>query len=199
MPIIIPPGFALARLIWTQTGDAENMISTVGLRLIGGVTDPVAVAEEVRQDWIGAWPAAALSNQNVFQGVSVTMGSDGGDGPTGESIVPVAGTSSSQALPSNCALLVRKATSFGGRRNRGRMYLPSGYLAEGTVDQNGIINGAVLTSLQNQMNAFYSAITAEGNADLPVILHSSSPATPTQINSFQVQQKIATQRRRLRP
>lgn len=199
MPKIVPPGFADVTLIWTQTGDNEPFFSTFGVELAAGVTDPVAVANNVNGIWQSAWTPASMSNQGVFVGTRVTLGSDGPDpGATGESLVNVAGTSSSAHLPSNCAALSRKITSLGGRRNRGRMFLPSLYLNEGNVDQNGIIAGAALTSMRTQQDAFLTGLQGSALIDNMVIFHSAAPATPTPVIDVTIEQKIATQRRRMR-
>lgn len=197
--VSIPVDHALARLVWTASGDAEPMISTIGLELAPGTTSPTAVATAVGLAWSTAWPAASLSNLYTFVGVSLTIGPQPGTGPSADVFTNTAGTSASAMLPSNCAILVRKITALGGRENRGRMFLPAGYLAEGSVDHNGVISGAVLTSMQSQMNSFQSGLVASPLIDNTSVLHAvGSPSAPTTITALTVQTKIATQRRRLR-
>lgn len=197
--VSIPNGFALARLIWTAAGDPEPMISTIGLELTPGPTTPFVLASAIRTAWTGAWAPASLSNSYTFKGVSVTMGPQPGTGPTADSLIDSIGTSVSAMLPSNCAILIRKVTALGGRENRGRMFLPAGYLAEGSVDQNGVIAGATVTSMQAQMNAFQAAVIGSPLFDNTVVLHGTASASaPTVITDLTVQSKIATQRRRMR-
>ena len=198
MAALIPLGFAQVNLRWTLTGDLEEMVSTIGITLDGTSETPEAVAQSVATYWLAAWPAASLSNAYQFVGATAYVGQDGGPPASGEYLINSSGGSSSAKLPNNCAVLVRKNTGTGGRRNRGRMYLPAGYIDEGQVDNLGVINGAVVTSMQSQMNAFRTALAGSGEVGVPVILHSELPSTPTVVTSFSVQTRIATQRKRLR-
>jgi hypothetical protein len=202
MATIIPAGFAQCTLIWTASGDNEPMNCVFGVALESGISDPLAVANDMQAAWAQAWLPATLSNRYVFQGVRVTIGNDGPDpGPTSDFILPVAGTSSTTFLPSNCALLVRKRTNFGGRTNRGRFFLPAGYIKESDADENGQLQTASQTAFQSNMTAFLTNIAAKPSTASMVILHdSSSPGThvPTVVQNLSVDNRIATQRLRMR-
>jgi len=114
-----------------------------------------------------------------------------------------AGTGGTGVLPSNCSLLVRKNTSFAGRAFRGRMYWPS-MLAEGDVDINGIIDGAVVTALQGHFDTLFDDYLDSIPGAVPSLLHDKvtddvlDPTLATPLTSLTVQPKIATQRRRMR-
>lgn len=196
--MIIPPGYALCRLRWRIAGKADEVMSTFGVRLTAGVTNPVTVASDAVQAWIAGWAASTLDNQYNLVGASASIGQDG-DPISGDYAFPTgAGTASIATLPVNCALLVRKVTALGGRRNRGRMYVPAGYMGEAAVDELGVIDSATLTAFQTRTTNFLNAITLRPTFDLMVILHETAPATPTAVTDLQVQQVIATQRDRLR-
>lgn len=196
--MIVPDGFAHVRLIWSLTNDPEEMISTFGLENQANL-GAEALAEYVYDCYTASFDAADLSSSYTFEGVSVTLGPQPGDGPTGEFRNPVPGTSAQLRPPSNLAVLVRKVTALGGRRNRGRMFLPAGFVAEGNVDERGFLAAPLVAAIQADMDEFYEALT-QGALDyvIPVILHAEAPATPTQITSFSVQTLSATQRRRMR-
>jgi hypothetical protein len=107
------------------------------------------------------------------------------------------GTVSDSPITSNCALLVRKNTALGGRRNRGRFFAPPSLLNEGAVDPSGNISSGPLASLQTLWTNFFNLLAT---ADLePQLFHQgSSPPAPTPVTSFTVDSLIATQRRRMR-
>lgn len=195
---IIPPGFAQCFLRWRLTGDNEEMLSSIGVRLQAGISDPNQIAGNIITHWQSAWAASTLGSAWVLVGARAYVGSDG-DYPVGEFVVNTAGTSATAKLPNNCALLARKRTALGGRRNRGRMFIPSGYLSEGSVTETGDLTVGDTATFSGRMQAFLDAIEAEPVVmDAGVILHSSTPTTPTVITSMDVSGKIATQRTRMR-
>lgn len=196
--LIVPPGFASVRVIFGLDGKPDPMMVTFGVRLTAGVSDPEDVADEIHLDWVAAFAPAELDANYAVVGVSVTLGQDGGPGPTGDNTTRSGGARAGSAPPPNCCVLVRKRTALGGRRNRGRMYLPAGYLLEGDVDENGGIAAGALTTLQASTDAFRVAVLGGTNYDAMVILHSAAPTTPTVITSTPVDNTIATQRQRLR-
>lgn len=114
---------------------------------------------------------------------------------------PVPGTGSSARHPASVAVLVQKRTAFAGRKNRGRFYfpgIPNSDTAPGT-DPNALTPGA-LTQWQTGVDALFAALKDDGPLSPlnPVILHPSPSTTVTEITSFSVQSRLATQRNRLR-
>lgn len=77
------------------------------------------------------------------------------------------------------------------------MYVP-GY-AEADVDPNGNLAGATVAVIQTGYTNFLLGIETGPFTDRAVIFHASAPFTPTVIESLRVNDKVATQRRRLRP
>jgi len=86
----------------------------------------------------------------------------------------------------------------GGRRNRGRLFMPA--VAEAGVDSIGQLSPSNLSDLQDRADAWLEDLQTDGtlNTSNMVILHSTAPSTPTVVTSLQVSPTIATQRRRLR-
>lgn len=196
--MIIPATYAVARLIWSLASDSEEMISTLGLHNDADFSAE-DLAEEVYNAYTSSFDPADLSNEYTFEGVSVTLGPVPGTGPTAEFRDPVPGTSSQTRPPSNLAVLVRKVTALGGRRNRGRMFLPAGFIAEGNVDARGFLDPALVSALQGDVDAFLTALDPSTlGAVTPVILHSEEPSAPTPVTALRVQSLAATQRRRMR-
>lgn len=115
------------------------------------------------------------------------------------SVTPAVGTNGGASLPNNCATLVKKSTTLGGRRNRGRMYFPCP--VEGEVDGAGTITIGAIGSWNTVLlrllpgGGTHTAFGVLGDA---VVLHDSGSQTPTEVSDLGCQTKIATQRRRMR-
>lgn len=107
----------------------------------------------------------------------------------------LAGTAGTAPLPNNCAVLVAKISTSGGRRNRGRMYIPCP--AETAVDGAGVLSTGERGAWQTAMNAWIEGEFTAGWGS-PAILHQTPPYAPTTITNLVVRSKIATQRRRMR-
>lgn len=197
MPVI-PPGFAHCANRFALVGDPEPIFVTFGLDVSGVSGDFTAAAINVSTAWAAAnSPLNNLSNQYTLNGIILTVGQDGGDPIIVEYSPSQAGRSSSAPMPQNCAYLVRKRTGLGGRQHRGRLFMPG--LNETLVDPAGVMSSATVAVLQGDWDAFLAAV----NDPTPmVILHSDplvgSPPAPTDVTSLPVDNRIATQRRRLR-
>jgi hypothetical protein len=111
---------------------------------------------------------------------------------------PVAGQKGNDELPTSVAYLVQKKTQFAGKRNRGRWYLPGVDASNVGVNKLG---GAFIGQFQTALLNFHNAVKLdEGTYSapmLPVVLHGDTGA-PTEIVNFFVEEKVATQRNRLR-
>lgn len=147
--------------------------------------------------------APILSSNYSIQGLRMSIAQDG-DPLVFTSEDPTFGARpGGSEEPPQIAALVRKNTGVGGRRNRGRWYLP-GVLNDADVDMTGGITTTRRTAIQDQMNLLFSAFSASNNITGMVILHSWDTATPpvpapnpTPVAALAVQQFVGTQRRRL--
>lgn len=123
---------------------------------------------------------------------------------TGATIV---GGNAIVSLPPQIAFLVRKRSSVGGRKNRGRTYLPW-CLAQASVDENGNIHAGALSSMTT---ACASVLTNLSGSNIAMVIANKTlaidgstgkkyvtaiTAGPT-VTSYVPEQFIATQRRRL--
>ena len=150
---------------------ANTFIQHDGLARQAEVTYAV---NDASVNWSAQQWADAL--QNVFQdnlktridtdAVIVKTTTLKGDGTstftTGESTASgTRGTAPFSAAPANCAQLVRKITAFGGRKNRGRMYLPWS-INEGLVDEIGSIDATFTADTQAKLDDWRDAITDTG-------------------------------------
>lgn len=206
MALVIPENHWQCKLRWRLSGDPEEMISTIGV--VGndpGPRDILQVAEAVYIAWEGSFDAASLNQAWQFIGVDVTEGGETEDPQVGSYDRLQQGTGTWASLPHNCALLAKKKSAKGGRRNSGRMFIPAGYIGELEVGGNGVLSTVFMNGAQAKFTNFYDSLrdtlTAVGMpiADFkPVIFHSSLPSEPTEITSLVVDSLIATQRRRMR-
>jgi hypothetical protein len=166
----------------------------MGFEHTGSDLNPGEAAEGLS----GAWVSSILSkqvNDLTLINTHVKYGPNdlgpsadfGGSNPGGDA--------GDDAAP-NIALLVHKVTNVGGHAGQGRFYIPG--LNESMVDTGGVIDGSEFAEWVDVVQDFYENIVA---LDLtPALLHgeSSPVADPTPIESFVVDAKAATQRRRMR-
>lgn len=162
-----------------------------------------------------AWVAANMDDQQTADGAITTIHVKLGPDETGPSAVfstNIPGTQNVACVPANVSALIHKTTSLGGRRGRGRMYLP--LLPEANVDDSSLLLSAARTGIQTAITAFLAGLVA---ADIQMALeHSPSydwaivngqprriptgdpVPDPTLVTAASVESTVATQRRRLR-
>jgi len=156
-----------------------------------------------------AWKGT-LSDSAVIEYTTALKGDGTSTFTVGRSTAAgTAGTDSGTKTPSNCALLIRKNTAFGGRENRGRMYIP--WLTnKADVGTTGIISGGDVSSFQSDADTFLGGLAAGAdnymcianrhfnlpwdNPDRRLVSVTKGP----EVTSLVVESVIATQRRRLR-
>lgn len=195
MSVIIPPGFAQVSIEHWLTAYNRPAVTTWGIELSGGATDPDVVAQ---QQWsiYAANMGPQIDSTVTIRDCRVAIGQDGGDPILGFSTGTTAGGRSAESTPPALALMITKRTNSGGRRGRGRIYIPWA-LADTAVAENGAIAGAALTAWGNAASAWLSTL-ATANRDM-VVLHGSGltvPPAPTPVVSLVVNPTIRTQRRR---
>lgn len=192
--MIIPNGYAQVNFIFGGQAAPTGAQVTLGLDVSAFSGDP----EDVAQAVTGAWSTNILvlqSNDIILEAVLAKFGPTA-TGPSFLRPYGLPGTGGSGAEVPNSAVIVRKQTSFGGRAGRGRMFIPGP--DDGLFGPGGEMGPTDQTSWQTAVDDF--------GADLatalltPVLLHGEdSPLnTPTEIISFDVEQRAGTQRRRLR-
>jgi hypothetical protein len=196
MGVIIPVGFGLAKIMGTISGANKVFVSTWGYD--GDVAEvPATDASEI--DVIlratgRPFATANFSSQWTYLGVEcIRMTATGPiSGVAPQSIV---GGTSTATVPINCATLLDKHTARGGRKGRGRCFLPPIWWSEANVDSLGNATSTVQSSAQA---LWASALTALLASDTPPVLLHSDGSTPDPITSWDVKALMATQRRRMR-
>lgn len=208
MSLVIPPGFAQVALRFELTGDTDPIYITHGVD-ISDVADIPAISQRIYKAMVGTGgPIENMSNKYRLTRIHMSVGQDGGPPTIYEQTVAFDGAATSDPLPQNCAVLVRKRTGLGGREGRGRMYVPG--LPEAQCNEAGVIGSGYLSTLAGEWIGYlaYLSTAASGSgatAEKPChmyILHTApqiggAPA-PTLVTSLAVDSRIATQRGRLR-
>lgn len=190
----IPPGFAEVSHKMTNSLNGKQYANVFGIRIEAADDETLAndLNTAFQEELVGVIP-------NHFPSVQTTVriGTSEPSAPIvlESDALAVAGYSSSSA-PANVSVLVRKVTALGGRRNRGRMYLPTP--SSTAVNESGQLVTATLAAYQTSINNWKAAVLAITGVEAMVILHNAPGFDPQDITSLTVQQLVATQRRRLR-
>lgn len=125
----------------------------------------------------------------------VIVGIDGGN-VRYDSIQSDTGTYAGSSAAPQVAILVRKTSALGGRRNRGRMYIPGP--PEGQVEPGGRLNPTYRGQVQSEVEDLLGDLpAAAANVDQMVIFHQEGSPTPTVVTELVVDGLVATQRRRV--
>lgn len=195
MTLTIPPQFALCSMEHWLSGYNRPAITTLGINVAGLTLDPDEVAELYSTTYRAALGPRFDTNVTM-RDCRAVVGQTVGEPRIGFNGTASTGARNNESTPPALALMVDKRTLLGGRRNRGRMYLPWA-LADTEVSEIGAIIPAVVTAWQGLFNTFLANLDSAGIP--PVLLHgaglTATPA-PTDISSFSVNPTVRTQRRR---
>jgi hypothetical protein len=207
MGIRVPDGYLEVAYRHALVGDAEEMLVTQGFKIFDIPSNIATFAGQVADLWV-THILPNIGAEYTFKGVHLAFGPDG-QGIRFSLERTQASTNALQPLPQNTAVLVRKNTGLGGRRNRGRMYIPG--VPEGSVSSSGALFVAYQTEFQSDINNWQAANIALIDIEFHALFHATPDDTstgvpvpqpaiaPSAVTSMTVQSKVATQRRRLRP
>lgn len=208
-PVIVPNAIQTV-LKWSLPGGrtANNVLYGVA----PGVPNPTVAMADALFTALGSgaqWTAFAAEIATTVSFTAVTLRSvHVRDQPVLSSTgAAKAGTNASQALPNENAVCVTERTAKTGQQNRGRLFLV-GFNA-GTVAAGNIIAAPTVTAVQNWVNTFIAAFSAQGltlSIGQPAraaytgstgTQHAARSATSTPITSMSVRDnKWDSQRRR---
>lgn len=192
MPII-PSGFGQATIPFTLAGYARPAVITYGFQDVLGVDDPSTLAD-IHQARFET-NLAAVIDSTVTIGPTHVQVNPGAGVLSGDGTTTEVGGSPDERPPPNVALLVRKGSLTPGRRGRGRLYLPWA-VTETAVNEQGSIDGGTVDDFQEAFNAWLAGLTTD---DVPMVILHTTAGSPATVTSLSVQNRVATQRRRLRP
>lgn len=193
---IIPPGFAHFIMPITRSGDPDPYAVTwaceANLAAAAGIQQ---YCDLVQSNFIGTWETS-FPNDCTLGPLTMRLGQDGPDPLVVIASGTDTGTNTADFLPQNIALLIQKRSILGGRRNRGRMFMP--VLTEDGVNEVGQLTPTQQASYQGIAADWLEAYNGEDGLGEMVILHTAAPSDPTPVAALVVSGTAATQRRRLR-
>jgi hypothetical protein len=194
--VIIPAGAAQINYVFGGIAAPTGAEITIGFDGVAGVPyTPTQLAELAEDSWTTNLRPRTVDDVTL-ETIRVKFGPNE-TGPSTELAVNLAGSVSANTAAPNTSYLIHKNTALGGRRGRGRMYYPG--VNEIEVDEGGTVLAAVVTAWNTALAAYLTQMEA-GGGDV-VVLHAagiSSVPVPTPILSLSVDNRVATQRRRLR-
>lgn len=202
MALNIPSGYGQARFLFQLAGRPDPYVVTWGC-LCPVANTPNEAALGIRVAFTGTggpYTAARMASGYTFLGVDVTQETPSGP-QLGSSRLSVAGSMTTNTLPPNSAMLIKKFTTMGGRRGRGRAFIPPLHFLESDVDQVGNIAAGNVSLIEGYYNA---ALTLwEATIFKPYLFHEEPEGAggtyaPSHITSISISGLLATQRRRLR-
>lgn len=199
MGVIVPDGEYQYNLNLTCDSVAKPMSVVLGLAHDGVGSAPTAVeaADALFDALTGSdnelFDASILSGEWNFLGVEGFRQSSGGP-ILGAHLETINGSGPATNVPVNCAVLVKKQTASGGRKNRGRFFFPP-YVAGLAVNEAGVIQSS---SADIVPIALADAQATLLEANLLMVIHHSDGTDGTPITGFALEGLLATQRRRLR-
>lgn len=190
--MIIPVGYGLVLIEFVAAGGSDPF----GLVSFGVANDndlsAQAVGDGVADAWQGSGIMANLSSSVATTNIRVKLGPND-DGAFYDRGMSIGGGGAATMAPVNTAYLLHKSTDLGGRKGRGRMYLPG--VLEADVSSFGNITAGIVTAINVDAAALLSGLTTEL---VPMVLLHSDATAPTLVTGLQCDGIAATQRRRMR-
>lgn len=186
----IPVGFCQAT--WNFSGNGLQHPAAVVCGFDQGSGAAVEDVASSLYNLMGITILTKLTNDINLDSCVVKFGPDS-TGPSAEATGSFTGGVSSPGASSQVAYLVRKNTGLGGRRGRGRMYLPG--VNEAAIGSDGVLDSTFLGELQDEVDEFVGSLSL---ASLPMVVLHDDATAPTAVTTLVVQPVVATQRRRLR-
>lgn len=207
----IPVGYGQATVNFAGENLPQDGAIVVGFANVAPST-AVQAAEEVWNAFSEFVPDTCSADV-AMTSVDVKLGPNDTGAIGSFSAAPVVGATGPTSLSPGSAILIEKQTAMGGRRGRGRMYVPGVF--EGWVDDAG----RYVAGVQAQIQGFSEVLLAAMDTfTVPMfLLHSPaytwelvngrprrvygtlvSAGDPTEVTALECDPVIATQRRRLR-
>lgn len=199
MTLVTPLNYARVIHSMAYAGDSEPMAITYGIETNSGA-DVAAVATSMHTAFspvMAGFPTVvSLASTTVYLQSSAPPA----DPVIGVAVGTVAGTDARAVVPQNTAYLVHKRSAVAGRAGRGRLYLPG--VAEAAVNAVGQVDPGQVSGYQALLTTWLAAIASALASDGMVVLHDSdgaySAASPYPVTSLVMDNRVATQRQRLR-
>lgn len=189
-------GFADVSLFVTHSTDPRPAAITFGVAADGKSASDIWTAVKDATN-VSAGIKSKLANGAAFSRIKVSLGQEDEIDLVHDMPVSIPGTGAVGSVPPNVALLVHKRTSRGGRRGRGRMFLPWS-INEVKVADNGSIDAAEQVLIQACVTTWFTELNTRGVPMFLLHQEGNTPTgLPTAVNSLAVDPLVSSQRRRL--
>jgi hypothetical protein len=189
--VIIPQFFSQVNVKFSGAAAPLGMECTFGLRNPSEVA-PGTLATSIIAAWVARW-LPVQTGLITLASVLVKNGPND-TGAQAEVASGQPGTAAVSGVPPNVALLVNKVTAVGGRKGRGRMFVPG--ILEANVDAGGIISGGSISTYITACVNFLTDLTTSGRT--MVLLHADAATPPYDLVSLSPSTKVGTLKGRLR-
>lgn len=187
----LPAGYGLVTHRFEGPALPTGAVVTYGVDLQGFAGDlsdaAVALYNALQTEWVNTTMGGATRHLwcRVKEGpVSTGLAAE----YSGEGI-----SDGGAVLAPNTAFLFTKETALGGRKGKGRLFMPG--VGEGVVDNGGVITEATFPTLAGKVASWNGEINS---LDLPMVLLHYNATAPTPVTNLQLASKVASQRKRLR-
>jgi hypothetical protein len=168
-----------------------------GAMITYGVAGPFLIApNQVAEFCHGAVAGGLMHQMSSSLTLVRTICKEGPDetGPTGEYIANVNGSLAANSAPPGVAAVCKKTTALGGRKHRGRFYMPG--LLENRVNPSGDIDSDYVEDIQTELDAMITYLDETGG--LPMVLLHNDATAPDVIERVVCEVTVGTQRQRQR-
>lgn len=189
--MIIPSGYSQVNLKYTGTALINGAEMTFGV-INGTGGSPTAVEGIVYTAW-NTHLKSLFTNDTVLDSILVKNGPNI-SGPFVQVSHGTVPSGTGLVVPGQVCALVRKVTASGGRKGRGRMYMPGVFTGMLNADMSTIAS-ATITAMNT---AYLNFLVALQTATTDMYLLHADATAPTQVTDLLVQSAVATQRRRIR-
>lgn len=186
-----------ARIVWSLATNGGNSTAINTLDIDAGFTiDPQTVVDEAADAYGDVIVPLMTDEWNLLSTTLYVPSGTGtlpytnNGGRTGATGTPV---------PAAVALLCTKQTNIGGRRGRGRMFIPG--VSQTQVNADGVVASGFLATARANVETLRTRLVALDASVQPVVHTRASgglPAGNTLITKLWVEAEVATQRRRQR-
>lgn len=188
---VIPPGYAEVTYKGLPAPGYREFMTSVGY-VVASLSQ--ADVDDMAEGWAALPAVMGAPTTASTTGITVKVGTSDPSAPiTFESGETGVGGGSATMMPPNVSFLIGKTTNLGGRKGRGRNFLP--WVREDKVDNVGTIDSTYRSDLQDAWVALIEGQEALIGGDA-VLLHGDSTA-PSPVVAWSVQSVVSTQRRRL--
>src|SRR5215207_3150713 len=152
--MLIPEGYAQVNLKFGGVALPLGAEITFGVALGDSAYTALYVAENAITAYEGTvMPWHSINTTLVGCRAKLGPNATGGFGDVSGTAV---GEGTGEALPPSVAIMAEKVTAFGGRRGRGRMYLPG--IDEDSVDMGGVVDPANVSGINTALAGFLAAL-----------------------------------------